>query len=626
MYTRESLNDLRQSVDLVDWISSHVQLKRAGGVYKGLCPFHQEKTPSFVVQDTHYHCFGCGAHGDALSFSMHHLKLSFKESAELLAERYSVSLEISEQRTPFRGERPQKEKSGVSKTELRHAIKMVADFYHFALFQSVEGRQALLYLKRRSLTREQATNFMLGWAPLDGTLLPAIMAKEKISPTILEHLGILTPKGRDRFCGRLIFPIHDLTGQVVGFSGRTIPPHSPSKDSTSPATSPSETSPIAKYVNSPSMPLFHKSKVLFGWNQAKNRIALSKHVTIVEGQIDVIQLQPLCNVIAPLGTAFGEHHIRILQRAKVHRATLLLDGDEAGQKASFRLGHELQKVGIEVQVVSLPEGKDPDLIIHEEGWNRLRQYIDQAAPYLTFLVSYSKRLQPNHSAHQNVLLARSLAQQVQEWEDPLLVHHGLRQLEVLLELPHISSSAWVDVSKHASAQHTSTRAIGKEVEIPKHSVESNLLQWLLHQDDPQNSGRALCLYNLSLEDMASHHEVYQTLIDPQTTVVDLHTSESEEVRQWISSLSPTPHMSHKKRWHSFFTMLSSILRNMWLKKRDSLRKKIQATTGDKKELIQQFDNLKNDPPTIQFPDHLDGLKNMFEQEILPKMNQKRKKK
>src|SRR5579872_3312400 len=219
IYKQESLEQLRQRIDLAEVLSSHLQMQRAGTAYKALCPFHDEKTPSFMVQkgDSHYHCFGCGAHGDAIAFLMGHLKMGFAEAVESLAERFQVTLEkTEEQDTP----------KGPSKALLKQALEKACRFYHFSLLYADEGREALHYLFERGITLDFIRFFQVGFAPKTPEVLRRTLHAEGVSDEILEQAGLLsiTQTGRKRefFSERITFPIRDSGGAVIGFSARKI--------------------------------------------------------------------------------------------------------------------------------------------------------------------------------------------------------------------------------------------------------------------------------------------------------------------------------------------------------------------------------------------------------------------
>lgn len=244
IFSKESLETLRQRVDLVDVLSSHMDLKRSGASYKGLCPFHDEKTPSFTIQkgDTHYHCFGCGAHGDAIHFLMTHLKMSFLDAVESLAQRFNVPLQQVESA---------EETKGPNKGALKEALDIASNFYQLILLHTKEGHEALHYLFKRGIDIEFVRRFRIGLAPQEPGMLRKIMHAKFIKDEILEHAGLIARARdngwRDFFQDRITFPICDATGAVIGFSARKY------KENTF----------GGKYINTAETPLFKKSRTLF---------------------------------------------------------------------------------------------------------------------------------------------------------------------------------------------------------------------------------------------------------------------------------------------------------------------------------------------------------------------------
>jgi DNA primase len=262
MFTNESLEKLRERIDLVEVVSGHIELKRSGTAHKALCPFHQEKTPSFMIQkgDSHYHCFGCGAHGDAIQFLMNHLNLTFVEAVESLAERFHIPLERQNQQ----GEK------GIEKTALKEACTAASAFFHACLLHTEEGQAPLNYLFRRGMTLDFIKRFEVGFAPADGALMRKVLCKEKIEEETLIEGGVLTEEKRPFFRDRITFPIRTPTGSVIGFSARKY------KEETF----------GGKYINTPETSIFKKSRILFGLNYCRRRIIKERRVVIVEGQID----------------------------------------------------------------------------------------------------------------------------------------------------------------------------------------------------------------------------------------------------------------------------------------------------------------------------------------------------
>lgn len=303
MFTKESLEKLREKIDLIEIISGHVEMKRAGSAYKALCPFHQEKNPSFMVQkgDSHYHCFGCGAHGDAIQFLMNYLNFSFVEAVESLAERFHIPLERQDL---------QSEKSA-DKTIIKEACALASKFFHTYLLYTEEGLAPLNYLYKRGITIDFIRRFEVGFAPTESSIFKKIMNEEKIADKTLIDAGLLSENGRLFFRDRITFPIQTFTGGISGFSARKY------KEETF----------GGKYINTPETAIFKKSRLLFGMNFSRRRIAKERKALIVEGQIDCLKLieAGLNLTVAALGTAFGESHVEELTKLSCVRNFLYLD-------------------------------------------------------------------------------------------------------------------------------------------------------------------------------------------------------------------------------------------------------------------------------------------------------------
>ncbi|PAF46007.1 DNA primase [Helicobacter sp. 11S02629-2] len=332
MIKKESIEKLKDSIDIVELISNYIEVKKSGINYMALCPFHNEKTPSFVInkEKGFYHCYGCGQSGDGISFVMEYEKLDFNEAVSKLASMFNVTLEYT--------------KESASKDKpLSDILGALAKFYHSNLFKN----QAILdYLKQRGLSEESIEVFKIGYSSSSIETLNFIESNKFSRAEALE-LGVIT-EGNDRtyakFANRIIFPIQSNTGNVVGFGGRTL---SAEKN-------------VAKYLNSPQSRVFNKSKLLYGYNLARPEIYNTKEVIICEGYLDVIMLHQygIKNAVATLGTALNELHIAQLKKLD-SKVRLCFDGDSAGIKAAFRASTLLAKHSIDGSVSIIEGGLDP---------------------------------------------------------------------------------------------------------------------------------------------------------------------------------------------------------------------------------------------------------------------------
>jgi DNA primase len=332
-----SVDAVKAAANIVDLVEARTRLRKVGGRYTGLCPFHQEKTPSFSVSPDRgtYHCFGCGVGGDAISFVREIEGLDFVGAIEWLADRFSVPLEYEDSTPEADAQRKRKER-------LYALLEQAASFYERVLW-SESGKAVQEYLASRGLSDEACREFRLGLSS-GGSL--ATKAREKgFTPDELKAAGLLTKRGTDYFHRRLMFPLTDARGRVIGFQARKLHDDDPLR---------------GKYVNSPESDLFHKSNVLYGLHLARPAIAKEDRAVVVEGNTDVIALHQsgLQPVVASMGTALTERQVTELSRL-TQRVFLCFDSDAAGEEATLR-GMELAlRHGFEIRVVALPKGKDP---------------------------------------------------------------------------------------------------------------------------------------------------------------------------------------------------------------------------------------------------------------------------
>jgi DNA primase len=334
-----SVEAVKASANIVELVEAKTRLRKVGGRYTGLCPFHQEKTPSFSVSPDRgtYHCFGCGVGGDAISFVRETEGLDFVGAIEWLADRFHVPLEYEEASPEADARRHRLDR-------LRALLDQAASFYERVLWESDAGAGARDYLATRGLREEICRAFRLGLSPAGATL--ARKAREKgFTADELAAAGLVTRRGSDYFQRRLMFPLADARGRVIGFQARKLHEDDPLR---------------GKYVNSPESELFHKSNVLYGFHLARGAIAKQDRALVVEGNTDVIALRQagLEPVVASMGTALTERQLRELVRL-TGRLFLCFDADAAGEDATLR-GMELALgLGFDVRIVALPRGKDP---------------------------------------------------------------------------------------------------------------------------------------------------------------------------------------------------------------------------------------------------------------------------
>ncbi|WP_416637211.1 DNA primase [Pseudomonas sp. OHS18] len=360
------IDDLLNRTDIVDVVSSRIQLKKTGKNYSACCPFHKEKTPSFTVSPDKqfYYCFGCGAGGNALGFVMDHDQTEFPQAVEELAKR--AGMEVPREDNGRGGGKPRQP----TDSPLYALLKAAADYYRQALKSHPQRRAAVEYLKGRGLSGEIARDFGLGFAPPGWDNLLKHLAGDSLQHKAMIDAGLLVEnpdsgKRYDRFRDRVIFPIHDSRGRVIAFGGRVLGDDKP------------------KYLNSPETPVFHKGQELYGLYEARKNNRNLDEIMVVEGYMDVIALaqQGLRNAVATLGTATSEEHLKRIFRL-VPSVLFCFDGDQAGRNAAWRaLEAALPNLqdGRRARFLFLPDGEDPDTLVRSEGTEAFQARIHQHA-------------------------------------------------------------------------------------------------------------------------------------------------------------------------------------------------------------------------------------------------------
>jgi DNA primase len=367
------LEQIRAASDIVDVIGSYLPLKRAGANFVALCPFHKEKSPSFNVNPHRqiFHCFGCHKGGDVFTFVREYENIAFVDAVRRLADRASIPLEFENN--------PAAQQARHIKDVLWNIHEQVTQRWQAALANDANGQIARDYLEKRGVSDEAVKLFRLGYAPeaWDDTVNWAKSKGHELA--VVEQGGLIIRKEGsdryyDRFRGRLIFPICDEQGRVIGFSGRVL----------------SGDEKTAKYVNSPETPIFTKGKVFFGLDKSKRALLDAESAIVCEGQLDLIAcfMAGVQNVVAPQGTALTPDHARILKRY-VEEVVLCFDADNAGQNAAIRSLDPLLAAGLSIRVASIPNGKDPDEFIKTLGAEAFRQALDKAEGFFDW---YLKRL------------------------------------------------------------------------------------------------------------------------------------------------------------------------------------------------------------------------------------------
>ncbi len=418
-----TLEQIRAANDIVDVISAVVPLKRAGVSFTALCPFHRERTPSFHVNPRKqtFHCYGCHKGGDVFTFVREYETLDFMEAVKRLAERARIPLEFEKD--------PQYKEKQFVKERLFEINEQITQRWHGCLLSDAAGQRARDYLAERGVSDDAIKLFRLGFAPdsWDDTIN---WAKAKnFALDAVEQAGLALKKegGSDfyaRFRGRLMFPICDDQGRVIGFSGRVLPGSNDER----------------KYVNSPETPLFLKSRVMFGLDKSKRAILEKQFAIVCEGQLDLIScfMAGVQNMVAPQGTAFTSEHARIIKRY-ANEVVLCFDSDEAGQKAAVRVLDDLLHSGLAIRVATIPSPHDPDTFIKNFGAAAFEDLIKNAEGFFDYYLNRLCKLNDirTDKGQQSVLTA--MAEAVQKTGDPTLLDRYAQKTAARLGINALSA-------------------------------------------------------------------------------------------------------------------------------------------------------------------------------------------
>lgn len=390
----ESIEEVKSVANVYDVISEYLNLEKAGSSYKALCPFHSEKTPSFYVspQKNIWKCFGCGKSGNAISFLIEYEGISYSQAIMKLAEKYNIKLK-------FTGKNKYLEHKS-----LYELLKKVANFYQDQLKKSPKVRK---YISDRGILPSTIDKFEIGYSPDDDTFIKWV-EKEGINKEELIRAGVISSQDskRDKFTGRVIFPIKDIQGRIVGFGGRSIDGKNP------------------KYLNSPETDIYKKSKILYGLFDAKDFIREEKEVFLVEGYFDVISPFQIGvkNIVATLGTSLTLHHAKLLKKF-ADKVYILFDSDEAGKKAAIRAAKILLHEGLDIYYHTL-EDKDPDELA-KKGYKAFKEEISKSKNFLDFLI---ERIKLNQNPKNRKKLIDIFLDIISYSKDKVLIGEYINQL------------------------------------------------------------------------------------------------------------------------------------------------------------------------------------------------------
>ena len=477
MISEDKIAEIRDRAPIADVIGNYVALKKSGNSLKGLCPFHNEKTPSFYVHPNRgfYHCFGCKASGDVFSFLMHVEGKTFPEVARDLAEQTGVQLPVYDPQREAEHQRHRKEHE-----RLASLMEAATDFYCEQLREHPDAGIARAQLEKRGISNQSVQDFRLGYAPHGWDSLVRFLERAGSSPADAEAVGLIVSRrsGRghyDRFRHRLMFPIADVHGKVVAFSGRALEP-APSMEA--------QKEPPAKYLNSPENLLYRKGEVLYGLHEGRVEIRREDSTILCEGNFDLVALHQagFANAVAPMGTAFTEAHARLIKRFAT-KLFLLFDGDRAGRKAAREAYAVLNKAGLSAHAVTLPEGSDPDSFLREHGTDALRARVTNAPTIIEYLIDDAAgRVEPNPRAKAESIaeLGPILAGVESPIERGLYIERVARKFGIT-DLALVRRELRRGLGRGNARRHTPPDAVQQDIAPRVSELQSKLISALIDQ-------------------------------------------------------------------------------------------------------------------------------------------------
>lgn len=485
----DQVAQIREKIDIVALISEFVPLKKAGRNFKANCPFHSEKTPSFMVSPDRqtWHCFGsCNKGGDVYSFVMEYERLEFPEALRMLAKRAGIELVT------------QQVSSGLSsKKERMYQINtFTKEYYHYVLTKHKAGERALLYLKERGVSEKVIETFQIGFAPTGNSLSKYLMNKKQFTKEELVEAGVAFQAGRDTvdfFRDRLMFPLIDHRDNVVGFAGRIL----------------DKNANVAKYVNTRDTLVYHKGEHLFGINVTKEAMRRENHVILVEGEFDVISCfqHGIGNVLAVKGTALTEQQVNLIGRF-AEKLTFCFDGDKAGQEAIKRSLVIVEKKGLTPTVIKIPGGKDPDEALQKEP-GLFKKAVKEDIGVYDYLLDQTVAQADSNTAEGKKEVSDTLLPFLAEIKNEIIKEHYLRKLSTELGTSYESIIRELDRLKTKEVQKTVVQVLPK-IKRPQEEIkEEYLLSMILQGKHPKELlEKAIAI----LSDMLSHDRAPQKVM------------------------------------------------------------------------------------------------------------------
>ncbi|MBI4260757.1 MAG: DNA primase [Actinobacteria bacterium] len=593
---QEDIEAVRERTDILKLVGGYLTLKKAGhDSFVGICPFHQEKTPSLSVSPTKgvYHCFGCGAGGDAIRFLREIESLDFVEAVERLAGDAGIALR-------YEGESPADRRAASRRQALYDANDRAAELYRRTLAEAREGAEARAYLESRGIDGEAATTFGVGYAPMYADFLLRRLSP-RFSPELLVEAGLAVRDAggtiRDRFRGRITFPVHDLSGHAVGLGARQLPREDAG------ASGP-------KYLNSPETPVYRKGEMLYNLNRAKPAVARSGEAFVVEGYTDVIALHQagVETAVATCGTALSEGHFRLLSRF-ARRAVLSFDSDEAGARAAERAYAFHERFDLDAVVLVLPEGQDPADFVRAHGGDAFRELAGGAVPLVEYMVRRTLSAHDASSVEGRSRAVRAALPVVSGLTDPIRREEyahlladlvGVSDTSVMLELERAGRSGRVAVRSGEEGGPQAADSGTPARLSPQHRAEREMLKLLVQ--DAEVYGELADRLREEHFDRAQHRRLFALLRERGTDVRGMVSEEEDE--RLASALSALAVEATLGEGPSYAAHVHQRLEELLLDRRiDAIRRSLQklnpVTSPDYEPLFEELIALEGDRRRIR---------------------------
>lgn len=434
---QSTINEIKDKTDILDVVSEYVKLEKRGRNYIGLCPFHDEKTPSFTVSEDKQicHCFGCKKGGNVFQFIQEIKDIPFTEAVKELGDRVNIQVDV-----PNYSQEDSTHQIASEDLQMIEMHELMQAYYHYALVKTVEGEAALNYLKERGFSNEMIEKRKIGYAPDNATFCHDFLEKKGYDIELAYEAGLLSRNEEnfsyyDRFRDRIMFPLQNAQGRTVGYSGRTYTDQEP------------------KYLNSPETPIFQKRRLLYNLDKARRSIRKIDEIMLLEGFMDVIKSDQagLHQVVATMGTQLSQEHITVVKKL-TNNITLMFDGDSAGQNATLKTGQQLLQQGFNVFVIQLPSGMDPDEYLVKHGEDAFNHFVThEKKTFINFKIHlHQDEIQNNDLAYEKYL--KEITQDISYMNSSILRKKVLQEVADLFKVSFDSLSQSVGHYSHQTPE------------------------------------------------------------------------------------------------------------------------------------------------------------------------------